>query len=169
MLTLEADGGVIPTPEPTPGRRNLPLCHSDPRANARGGGICFPSTVIEFQVFYEPQNSYRYSRRHRRRRPEIHPDAGAPPLVRSDLAGRFRPLRGQALCRSSALEAQDSDSVRSRRHDGRRRPLLRARRKLFLPPSTLPLQPNSSPVLPTPAAPWSRTRAPCACRKTCRS
>src|ERR1017187_3375252 len=118
MLTLEADGGVIPTPGPTPGRRNLPLCHSDPRANARGRGICFPSTVIEFQVFYEPQNSYRYSRRHRRRRPEIHPDAGAPPLVRSGLAGRFRPLRGQALCRSSALEAQDSDSVRSRRHDG---------------------------------------------------
>ena len=37
--------------------------------------------VIKFEHPYEPQNSYWYSRCHRRRRTAIHPDAGAPSLV----------------------------------------------------------------------------------------
>src|SRR5271167_1492177 len=67
-------------------------CHLRPPSERGGRTNLLSSTVIEFQVFYEPQNPYRHSWRHRRRRTKIHSDARAPPVVRGSLAGRFRPL-----------------------------------------------------------------------------
>src|ERR1017187_5946542 len=93
-------------------------CHSDPPSECQGRRNRLPPTVIEFQVFYEPQNSYWYSGRHRRRGTKIHPDAGAPSLVRSRLAGRFRPFRRKGLFRGRALAPQDPDSARCRQDDG---------------------------------------------------
>src|SRR5258707_13663568 len=70
--------------------------------------------VVEFLVPpYEPKNSYRDSGRYRRRGTEIYPDAGAPSVVRSGLAGRVGPVRGQNLRRGRALAAEDTNSSRS--------------------------------------------------------
>src|SRR5208337_2850059 len=70
-----------------------------------GSAAAFPAKFRWYRIatYHVEQTSCRNSRRHWHCRAAIHPDTGAPSLVRSGVACRLRSLGRPALCRSCAL------------------------------------------------------------------